>query len=122
MAGSVLVVDDDPTIAVALRNALASYDVVIASAADASTACGLIDEQEFCGLVLDVVLATSSGFDVLRHLELIQREIPVVVVTQKLPGYVREMLNEQQVRLVFPKPVEARLLGAVVLGLCGIAN
>ena len=122
MAGSVLVVDDDLSLAGSLREALASDDVHIEVAVDAASACALLDERRFCGLVLDLVLEDSNGFEVLRHLERSGIDVPTIVVTQKLPSYVREMLAEEQVKLVFPKPVESRLLSAVVLGLCGIAS
>ncbi|HEX6099302.1 MAG TPA: response regulator [Thermoanaerobaculia bacterium] len=122
MAGAVLVVDDDVTLAQSLRETLASEDVTIEGATDAATACALLDERRFCGLILDLVLEDSNGFEVLRYLERTRIAIPTIVVTQKLPSYVREMLTEEQVKLVFPKPVDPRLLGAVVMGMCGIAN
>jgi two-component system, OmpR family, KDP operon response regulator KdpE len=122
MAGAVLVVDDDVGLAESLRLTLQSADVVIESAVDAARACALLDERRFCGLVLDLVLEDSSGFEVLRHLEREKITTPTIVVTQKLPAYVKEMLSDEQVKLVFPKPVDSRLLGAVVMGMCGIAN
>lgn len=122
MAGAVLVVDDDLSLAEALRRALGPADVAIESAVDAATACALLDQRRYCGLVLDLVLEDSNGFEVLRHLEQQKITVPTIVVTQKLPAYVKEMLSEEQVKLVFPKPVDVRLLGAVVLGMCGIAT
>jgi DNA-binding response OmpR family regulator len=122
MARSVLIVDDDPHVVDALRAELEARDVNVESAADVGTACALLDEQRFCGLILDVVLADGNGFDVLRHLERSGIAVPTVVITQKLPVYVREMLDEQQVKLVFPKPVESRVLSAVILGLCGLES
>ena len=122
MAGVVLVVDDDLSLADSLRSTLSTDDVQIEVAVDAQTACSMLDERRFCGLVLDLVLEDSNGFEVLQHLERNAINIPTIVVTQKLPAYVREMLAEEQVKLVFPKPVEPRLLGAVVLGLCGISS
>ena len=122
MAGAILVVDDDLSLAEALRRSLSSDEVAIESAVDAGSACALLDELRFCGLVLDLVLEDSNGFEVLRHLERARITIPTIVVTQKLPAYVKEMLSEEQVKLVFPKPVDARLLGAVVMGMCGIAT
>lgn len=119
MAGSVLIVDDDPSVVEALRRVLPA-DIEVASAADAATATALLDQRPFCGLVLDLILDTGTGFDVLRHMELKELSIPTVVITTKLPSYVQEMLNEQQVKLVFPKPIEPRLLAAIVLGLCGM--
>jgi len=122
MARSVLIVDDDPAIVEALRAELQRVDVHVESTGDAPTACALLDQKRFCGLVLDVVLTDSNGFDVLRHLDRTGTKLPTVVITRKLPAYVREMLDEEQVKLVFPKPIEMRVLTAVILGLCGIES
>lgn len=119
VAGSVLIVDDDPSIVESLRRVLPT-DVEVATAADAKTANAMLDARPFCGLVLDVVLDGSNGFDVLHHMHTRKMIIPTVVISSKLPQYLREMLNEEQVKLVFPKPIEPRLLAAVVLGLCGM--
>ena len=121
MAGAVLVVDDDVMLAESLRRVLASEDVIIESAVAADVACAMLDSRRFCGLVLDLLLRDGNGFEVLRHLERERIVIPTIVVTHKLPAYVREMLTEEQVKLVFPKPVDPRLLAAVVMGMCGIA-
>ena len=122
MARSVLIVDDDPEVVDNLRGALAGEEIVIESASDATVANALLSEHRFCGLVLDLVLQNSTGFDVLRHLAENDLGIPVVVVTGKLPSYVREMLDDELVKLVFAKPIAPRMQAAVVLGLCGIAR
>lgn len=122
MPGHVLIVDDDPSLAADLGAELAVHGVVVESALDAPSAIGLLGENRFCGLVLDLVLENGSGFDVLHHIAEQKMTVPTVVVTGKLPTYVREMLNAEHVKLVFPKPVEPRLLAAIVLGLCGIAS
>ena len=122
MTRSVLIVDDDPHIVDSLRTELEARDVNVEAAGDARSACALLDERRFCGLVLDVVLADGNGFDVLRHMDRTGHSLPTVVITQKLPAYVREMLDEQHVKLVFPKPIEMRVLAAVILGLCGMES
>jgi DNA-binding NtrC family response regulator len=122
MARAVLIVDDDPEVIATLREALADQDVIIEGAADAATANALLSERRFCGMVLDLVLADGTGFDVLRHVDNEKLAIPVVVVTGKLPNYVREILSADLVKLVFAKPIEPRMLAAVVLGLCGIGT
>lgn len=122
MTRSVLIVDDDPDVINNLRGELENEDVAVESAGDAASANALLSERRFCGLVLDLVLEDSTGFDVLRHIDENKLELPVVVVTGKLPSYVREMLDEKLVKLVFAKPIESRMLAAVVLGLCGIVR
>lgn len=117
--GSVLIVDDDPAVVEALRRVLPK-DVEVASAADAATATAMLDARPYCGLVLDMVLEAGSGLDVLAHMESRRMVVPTVVISSKLPSYMREMLHEDQVKLVFPKPIEPRLLAAIVTGLCGM--
>ena len=119
MAGSVLIVDDDPMVVESLRKVLPP-EVTVASATNPVAANALLDGQTFCGLVLDVVLIDGNGFDVLHHMRKRRMSIPTVVISGKLPSYLREMLDSEQVKLVFPKPIEPRLLAAVVMGLCGL--
>ena len=120
MGISVLIVDDDPSVIESLRQAMAGHEVSFDTAVDAAAAAALLDARSYCGVVLDLALRDSSGFDVLRHMSERGSHVPTVVITEKLPVYVREMLDEEQVKLVFPKPVESRLLAAAVKGLCGI--
>jgi DNA-binding NtrC family response regulator len=115
-----LVVDDDPSFGDALQQALGEHQIRVVCAGDIASARMHLDEGSFCALVLDVVLSDGSGFDVLRYMAEQQMAIPTVVVTKKLPSYVREMLDEEHVKLVLPKPVDMKLLSSIVLGLCGI--
>jgi DNA-binding response OmpR family regulator len=122
MNAKVLVVDDDPSVAEALRHALQSEPITLDVATDVPTATRYLDERHYCGMILDLVLDSSgSGFDVLHHVRQRGTPLPTVIVSSKLPDYVREMLDDQHVKLVFPKPVEPKLLAAIVMGLCGIA-
>jgi DNA-binding NtrC family response regulator len=116
---SVLVVEDDESVVTSLRVALTGQPITIESAGDAPAAITLLGNNHYCGLVLDLVLEEGSGFDVLRHLERSGVKVPTVVITHRLPTYVREMLDDEYIKLVLPKPVDAKLLATIVLGLCG---
>jgi DNA-binding response OmpR family regulator len=117
----VLVVDDDVTIAEELRRELVAHQVAVEAAIDAPSAIAALDAKPFCGMILDLVLENGSGFDVLEHIAKNKLQVPIVVLTGKLPAYVREMLNAEHVKLVIPKPVEPHLLASIVLGLCGVS-
>jgi DNA-binding NarL/FixJ family response regulator len=118
---SALLVDDDPMVTGALREALAGHPVEIAVALDAHEAIARLDSGRFCGLILNLGVARrGSGVDVLRHMSERRLELPTVVITPKLPDDVRELAVIDQIKLVLPKPVEPSLLAAAVLGLCGI--
>ena len=112
-----LVVDHDENVAATLRATLAQHDIDIATATDAATAKQLLDQGSFCGLVLDL----DQGMDVLSHVAAKRMTIPTVLVTSDLTPVARELFVDEQVKLVFPKPVEPRVLASIVLGLCGIA-
>jgi DNA-binding response OmpR family regulator len=122
MVAAALVVEDDPVLVSSLRAALTAHPVQLECVTTAASAISLLDAQPFCGLVLDLVLEEGSGFDVLRHLRTRGLSLPTLVITARLPSYVREMLDEEQIKLVLPKPVDAKLLAALVLGLCGIPS
>ena len=117
-----LLVDDDPVFTATVARAMKDKPVILEIAHDAATAMKMLSAKQYSGLVLDLVLEDGSGFDVLQHIRRTGISLPTVIVTAKLPSFVREMLDHEQVKLVFPKPVDAKLLATVVLGLCGIAS
>lgn len=118
----VLLVDDDRTIGASLARALASHPVTLELAHEVRPGLELLRSQTFCALVLDLELPDGSGFDVLRFLSEQKIRISTIVITRKLPDYVRELLIADDIKLALPKPVDPTLLAAAVLGLCGIAR
>ena len=117
-----LVIDDDPALGRALIEALGHHPMQVDLAYDVDSAMQMLSSKQYGGLVLDLVLGRGSGFDVLRYMERNDIIVPTIIVTEKLPAYVREMLDEKLVKLVFPKPVQPKLLAIVVLGLCGLSE
>ena len=120
MAGVTLIVDDDRSTADGLRHALVGKAAGVEFARDVATAKAMLDTRRFCGLVLDLAVGQEHGLDVLDHLSVQKMAIPTVIVSKKVSRDVREKLGND-VKLVFSKPIEPRLLASVVLGLCGVA-
>ena len=120
VAGAVLVVDDDSLFLSELQRSLASHGIAIDTARDAEAATVMLEANEYCGLILDLVLASGSGFDLVQRINDRHRGVPLVLVGQRMPSYVRQMLPEEQVKLVFPEQTDSRTLGSIVLGLYGI--
>jgi|SRR5688572_12835732 len=119
---TVLVVEDDSAVVAGLRSALAGQPMAIEVARDSGSAIQLLESRQVCGLVLDLVLDGGSGFDVLRYLNRNRIDLPTVVISSRLPDYVRELLVEDQVKLILAKPLDMKLLATIVLGLCGIGR
>lgn len=118
---AVLVVDDDAKFLSELQSSLSARDIRIHTAVDAASASSLLEQNEYCGIVLDLVLANGSGVDLVQRIAERHRGVPVVLITAKVPTYVRQMLQPEQVKLVFSERADARLVSSIVLGLCGIA-
>lgn len=122
MANAALLIEDDVEVGSSLRAALRERPVTLDIAEDVDEAIRCLETNRYCGMVLDLALPNGSGFDILRHMAEQRIQIPIVVITRKLPDYVRELLVADEIKLVLPKPVEPSLLASAVLGLCGIAT
>jgi len=115
-----LLLDDDVSVGYSLLEALASFPVTLELAHEVGRAIELLSTQSYCALVLDLELPDGSGFDVLRFLSERSLHVPTIVITRKLPDYVRELLIAEDIKLVLPKPIDSSLLASALLGLCGI--
>lgn len=119
--GAVLVVDDDAKFLAELQRLLSSHAIRIDTALDAAAATSLLERNEYCGIVIDLILADGSGVDLVQRIADRHRGVPVVLITPRVPAYVHQMLQPEQVKLVFSERADARLVSSIVLGLCGIA-
>ena len=80
-AGSILVVDDDPSIRHTIERALASVGHTVFTAADGGEGIRLFEEKDPDLVLLDLGLPDIQGLDVLDRIRAIRRDAPVVIVT-----------------------------------------
>ena len=83
MSKRILVVEDEPGIAMALEDELTNqgYEVELARDGDAAVLAGR--EARFDGIVLDVMLPKKDGFAVCRELRALGVRTPILVLTAK---------------------------------------
>jgi DNA-binding response OmpR family regulator len=81
--GRVLIVEDDPSMAVALRDGFEyeGYDVQVAK--DGTEALRLATSKELDLVVLDVMLPNLSGLDVCRQLRSDGNQLPIIMLTAR---------------------------------------
>tara|TARA_R110002072_G_scaffold25443_6_gene85195 strand:- start:151496 stop:152173 length:678 start_codon:yes stop_codon:yes gene_type:complete len=79
----VLVVDDDPKLMAFLQQGLTESGLLPMGANSAEAADQLLAEQEFELVLLDVMMPTSDGRDVLAKLRGAGNDIPVIMVTAR---------------------------------------
>ena len=121
-----LVVEDDPAQQVSIEALLGDNDIEVALASSGAEAIGMLENQAFDCLVLDLRLPDMTGFDLLEHLRTMPAmdELPVVVFTGK------DLTPEEDARLhmlarsVIVKDVESpeRLLDETALFLHRVVN
>ncbi len=109
---SLLIVEDDPVIAMALEDDLSAegYDVTVAADGDAAVELGR--KQGFDGILLDVTLPKKDGFDVCRDLRRAGVRTPVIMLTARTQEAEKVLGFELGADDYVTKPYSARELRA----------
>jgi two-component system response regulator MtrA len=83
MTGSVLVVEDDPSVAEATGLLLERAGLRVVAAPDGQRALDLFRRQRFDAVVLDIMLPVVDGFDVCRSIRQVST-VPIVMLTARV--------------------------------------
>jgi len=81
----VLLVEDDPMFAEAVRTALARTGITVDWARDGEAGLAAARMEPFAAVLLDLGLPRRDGLDVLRALRAGAQEVPVIIVTARDP-------------------------------------
>jgi two-component system OmpR family response regulator len=79
----VLLVEDDPRMAAAMRRGLKAEGMVADHVASGVDALEIVTAQEFDAVVLDVMLPDVDGFEVCRRLRAASVWVPIIMVTAR---------------------------------------
>ena len=113
----VLVVEDDPTGRYSITIALERKDVEVVVAEDGAEALNWLKTNDFCVIVLDLVLPKVDGYAVIRYVLENKPEIPIIVVTGLKPDELSGVDRRVVVNVLF-KPFNARELAERVVAIC----
>ena len=103
---SVLVVDDDAGVRGLVRNLLRREGYHVEEAADGHGAIQKIERDRFDAVVLDLMMPTVSGFDVIRFIEQDRPNAKFVVVMTAAAEGVLAALDSPVVQAKLRKPFE----------------
>src|SRR5271167_3508323 len=106
---SILLVDDDRELDVMLTEYLSAEPFSIATAVDGMVALELLTEESFDLVILDVMLPSLSGFDVLRRLRQ-TLTVPVIMLTARGEDIDRILGLELGADDYLPKPFNPKEL------------
>ena len=108
----ILVVDDDESVCAVLEHVIQKEGFQVAKATDGEVALQMVKQQHFDLLVLDVMLPRYGGFEILRELQVDQRDLPVVVVTGRYTDRSTEEMIRQESNVVdfLAKPINQPVL------------
>lgn len=120
---SVLIVEDDPDLSLALSDYLQHEGYTVRSVATGRQALQEAEEYSFGAVVLDLGLPDLSGFAVLRGLEEMDRLLPVIVLTASIQeqytvealrrgafAYITKPYNRDELRIILRQAVDVRRL------------
>ena len=83
MGNQILLVEDEPGLALALTDRLASEGYVVEVAADGDEAFTRAANERFDLIILDVMLPKKNGFDVCRDLRRLSIHTPILMLTAR---------------------------------------
>src|SRR5690349_4648074 len=114
----VLLVEDDVSLSEATADILRHEGIEVAISDSSVAALELISKDQYAAIVVDLVLKDGDAFPILERLRASKQQMPVVIATQYLPQYIREISSFfSQVKLIVPKPYPAASLAATVSAL-----
>ena len=107
--GTILLVEDEHRLRQTLARSLAGRDFYVVEATTAAEAIAAATHNTFDLMLLDVNLPDATGWDVLRGLRGLQRELPVVVLSAVPPNPARVREFKPFGVLYKPFPIDALL-------------
>lgn len=80
-AVSILIVDDDISVAEVLRDQVAQENVVVEVCSDGAEATDTMNKQNFDLVITDLMMPKIGGLGVLRHAKVINPDVIVIIIT-----------------------------------------
>ena len=120
---SILIVDDEPDICLALEDLLRHVGYTVRSVMTGREALQAAEQRQFGAVILDLGLPDLSGFEVLRGLEAFDPGLPVIVLTASAQdshtveslrrgafAYITKPYNRDELTIVLRQAVNVRRL------------
>ncbi|MEM9814435.1 MAG: response regulator [Pseudomonadota bacterium] len=122
MTSNVLIVEDEPNIADALRFILVHAGFDVAVERDGARVVETLGRRPFDVMILDVMLPNRSGYDVLRDVRAgTQPGLPVLMLTAKGRDRDRQTAEDLGVSAFITKPFSNAEVVQTVRRLAGVA-
>ncbi len=111
----ILVIDDDPAVAVRIRHACGTQQpgVWIVDASSGADAARIMASSVPDLIVLDLVLANETGFDLISELRALAPQAPIVVLSEHDSQPTRYLCRQRGVNAFEPKPADGEYQGLV---------
>ena len=116
MAGTVLLIEDEPNIIEAIRFILQRDGWTVLTHSDGADAVETVHARKPDVLILDVMLPGRSGYDILREIRTVlsQEDLPVLMLTARGQTKDRDVAERAGVTRFMTKPFSnAEMLDAV---------
>lgn len=113
MGRRILIIDDNPSLCVALKDRLQAMGYSVIVAHDGRTGLALMTleakQAPIGGVLLDMHMPIMDGIQVLRELQIQHKHVPVVMMTADPDHRVREQALNLGVKHYVTKPLDASL-------------
>ena len=117
----VLVIDDDPSTQTLFTAVLRHHGIECLALGDGERALNELRRNRYDAIILDLLMPKVNGFEVLRELKCVSREVlgRVIVCSAISEARLHDCVELSMVHAFLPKPVEINRLAEKVLDLFG---
>ena len=116
----VLIVEDDESIRTLVEHVARRAGYETATATHGAEAIDVLDgSSHFCVVILDLMMPSVSGYEVITHIRDKNMGVPVVVATAVVRNLDWTKLDPSIVRTVLTKPFDIEKLRDAITNACG---
>lgn len=117
----VLVIDDDPSTQTLFAAVLRHHGVECVALGDGELALAELRRKKYDAVILDLLMPKVNGFEVLRELKCVSRDVldRVIVCSAISEKRLHDCVELPMVAAFLPKPVDIAVLADTVLGVLG---
>src|SRR5512136_607325 len=112
----ILVVDDEPHIVMLIKSRLIANNYEVITANDGQECLKKLVSEKPDLLILDIMMPKMDGYSVLvaikemREMTQDMPEIPVIILTARVEGRIKELVEQEQIQAYLVKPFDSKEL------------
>jgi CheY-like chemotaxis protein len=114
----VLIVEDDDAIRQLVHYVAQRGGYETSSAINGAEAISALTANDYCAVILDLMMPAVDGYDVIMHIKRNALSVPVIIVTAAVKALDWNRIDKSIVKAVLLKPFDINALSEALASVC----